>query len=55
MELRRGLLPKLPPVSELPRVALRRDEAAHRRDCDVRESRWEVELAETLSTAEEVR
>lgn len=53
-ELRRGLVPKLPAVVNLPRVALEEEEEAHRRECEDREGRWDSELAETLTTAEEV-
>lgn len=54
-ELRRGLVPKLPALSELPRIQLEEDKEMHRRDCEVREARWDEELAETLTVAEEVR
>ncbi|CAM9569652.1 unnamed protein product, partial [Hapterophycus canaliculatus] len=54
-ELRRRLVPKLPPVEELPRELLEEEEEAHRRECEEREERWDSELAETLTTAEEVR
>lgn len=48
-------MPKLPPVDELPREVLKEEEEAHQRECEDREERWDSELAETLTTAEEVR
>ena len=54
-ELRRGLVPKLPPAGELPRAWLQEEEGVHQRQCEEREARWDSELAETLATAEEVR
>lgn len=47
-------MPKLPPVAYLPRVLLEEEEGAHRRQCEEREARWDLELADTLATAEEV-
>lgn len=55
LELRRGLMPKLAPTSDQPRVSLRREALAHRAECESRESRWEIEMADKLNTAEEVR
>ncbi|CAN0267568.1 unnamed protein product, partial [Ectocarpus sp. 12 AP-2014] len=54
-ELRQSLVPRLPRVGDLPRVILERTEEAHRKECEEREERWDVELADTLATAEEVR
>lgn len=53
-ELRRGLVPKLPAVVDQPRVFLKRERESHWRDCEARETRWETELKEQLTTAEEV-
>lgn len=53
-ELRRGLVPKVPPPGELPRVLLREGRESHRQECLERELGWEAELAGQLATAEEV-
>lgn len=53
-ELRRGLVPQLPAVADQPRVMLKRERESHRRECEGRETRWETELKEKLTTAEEV-
>lgn len=47
-------MPSLPPVGDQTRVALQAEEKAHERECEEREARWDAELADTLTTAEEV-
>lgn len=54
-DLRRGLVPSLPPVGDQTRAALGTEQKAHQQECEEREARWDAELADTLTTAEEVR
>ena len=54
-ELGRGLVPRLPPVSDMPRVLLKMEEQSHRNECQTREERWEAELKDKLKAAEEVQ
>lgn len=54
-ELRAGLMPKIStPACDQPRVYLAKEEAAHRKECEEREARWEAEVADQQSMAEEV-
>ena len=53
-ELRRGLVPRLPPVGDMPRVLLKKEEQSHRNECQKREEGWEAELKDKLKAAEEV-